>query len=191
MKQVIIESIQDLQNVLDVYAIDQSQWFKTKEKLFDEISNKEVTLVHKNERLVLEVIISRVVIYSPDKTQVLEEDYHIRNCDHRKITRTYSRRSVSEKIRQNQNEEPLEAARRGIQEELFCDAVNENQSGNFELHYVGNSCENHEDLYYLGLKFETTVHNYETVIPQEYYNPQGYVESQPSKLVYFHWFPNS
>ena len=176
-----VYSLWHLRQILSTYGIDTSEWVKSPEKLFSEIEAGEVRLHIEEDRVVQHLQVSNVIIFSPDGSQVLEENYHVRKSDGLKTKRTYFRRSVTEKIRLT--ESPMMAACRGLKEEL------ELEPDPASVVYTRNSVQREEDLYYLGLLFNTEVSHYMLTLQEELYNPQGYIEQQPKKTVYFNWFP--
>ena len=61
-----------LRQFLITHGLDTSDWFKSIEDLYNTLANQEAELVWIEERLALRVESVRVIVYSPDKTLVLE-----------------------------------------------------------------------------------------------------------------------
>ena len=178
-----------LRRIMAQRNIDVSTWFKPVEQLYRDLQNREIELVLLKDQLVLRVESVRVVVYSPDGTLVLEDDYRIRKSDGAKRSKTMLRRSVSEKMYLDYREGPEQAAYRAIAEELYGGQSVAKIVESYILRSTSVDILLGPDKDYAGLNFLTTDHVFETTIPACTFDPRGYAEVQRDKTVYFNWFP--
>ena len=178
-----------LRQILVNRNLDLSTWFKPVERLYRDLNTRQIELVLLKKQLLLRVESVRVVVYSPDKKLVLEDDYQIRKSDGEKRSKTILRRSVSEKMYLDYRETPEQAAYRAIAEELYGNQSVEEIRSLYTLQKTSVDVLIGPDKDYTGLNFLTTDHVFETVMPESSFDPRGYTEVQPEKTIYFNWFP--
>ncbi len=77
-------------------------------------------------------------------------------------------------------EEPIDAARRALYEEIGVD-------NSTELHFLEDKEIAHSSESYPGLKSYFKTHSFIAVIPPDHYVPEGYVEKQAHKTNYYVW----
>lgn len=178
--------IDDLIFRLKKAGIDVSSWgtgeYKTFEHLLNEIESQETKLsIDVNGELVrtIEVVGAAIYYISNDgKKYYLKEEKQI-FIDGRERRRPMTKgRSVFEKMKPN--EIPKEAIIRGIREELGI-------KGDIDLRQTDtyNKIENSES--YPGLRTKSTLYMFDSLLNQEQYNPDGYIEEQSDKTTYFTW----
>lgn len=178
------QSIDSLQKQLLSAGIDTSSWgtgkAKTIDDLFNEIREGE-TVLTKDEsgELLRTVVVGSAAVYhktADGKTYRLKEDRQV-FTDGRERRREMVG-SVAEKMKPD--EDPAEAMVRGIQEELGIE-------GELEMHEADSYDEVVDSPSYPGLRSKYLHHTFEVSLKDEQYNPDGYVENQPTKSTYFVW----
>ncbi len=179
------EKIEALKRLLLESGVDISNWgqgtAKPVEKLQKEIDEGECVLM-KNEKgeLIRKVSLACVYVYyknSDGKTFVLKEDRQV--FKNGSIGKRTLQNSVTEKMKAG--ETPLEAAKRGLMEEL---GITED----FNLKYL-EQIEDESEITssYRGLKSERIKEMFEVTLNDNQYSPDGYQEIQEDKTTYFKW----
>lgn len=163
----------DLENLLQKHNIDTSCWIKPVSELWKEIQNGESILVEKNGTLKRRVHVANVVCRFRD-LQLYEEKQVFKNG----TTLRRGFKCVSEKIMGDEN--PQDAAKRGLQEELGIPV------GEVEVLCCGIAQSNMCSETYTGLKSQCMRYEFECEIPEKWFKDE-YVEVQESKSTYFKW----
>lgn len=180
--EIVVNSYDELLNLLKEYNIPLEKWgtggFKTVEHLWGEIEDEECTLTEKDGQLNRDVdFVGTRIIYKKDgKNYRLWEDraefkdgrIRIRPIPH----------SMAEKFKHG--EDPVPALIRGMEEELGI-KLNKNQFA----FYNKDRFENNGD--YPGIRSYHNGYYYFIVLNDEQFNPDGYIENQKDKTIYFVW----
>jgi hypothetical protein len=175
--------INNLKIKLNKFSIPIDNWGTGKSKtinhLFDELSNNECELLEIDGSLVRIIEFVGVKIYynSKDERWFLKEDRQEFNDG--RIRRRTMPSSVSEKMKFG--EDPLNAAIRGIKEELGIDIKSTQISKRRDLFYNGGS------LSYPGLQTKYKGHQYICELEPHQFDENGYVEVQKDKKTFFNW----
>jgi hypothetical protein len=178
-----IQNIKDLSDKLKEYKIPVDSWgkgsAKTIDHLWDELESKECVVKEEGGRLIRCVEFVGVNIFYKDKSGNI---YHLKE-DRQEFKDGRVRRretsSMSEKTKPGEN--PVEAAMRGLQEELNV-KVTAGQLINkkdFSKSEVSNSYPGLESKY-VGFKFDCFLND-------DQYKENGYIEIQKDKSTYFIW----
>jgi len=167
-------------------GIDISKWgtggYKTIDHLLAEIECQEAILAtDANGELLRKVEVVGAAIYhltdDGNKYYLLEEkQIYIDGRERRRLA--INNRSVFEK--KKPNESPTEAMIRGVREELGL-------GGDIYLEETDTYHKIADSDSYPGLKAESTFYMFESILTQEQFNPDGYIERQPDKTTYFTW----
>lgn len=178
--------IDNLSLQLEKAGIDTSLWgtggYKTFDHLLNEIECQEAILTtNVNGELLRKVeIVGAAIYYLTDdgsKYYLLEEkQIYVDGRERRRSA--INNRSVFEK--KKPNESPMGAMTRGIQEELGLEGDIYLEKADM-YHTVTDSAS------YPGLKADNTFYMFESMLTQEQFNPDGYIERQPDKTTYFTW----
>ncbi|MSU55504.1 MAG: hypothetical protein EXS46_03130 [Candidatus Taylorbacteria bacterium] len=173
-----------LKQQLENARVDISQWgtgqAKTLVHLQNEIENGETILISGKEgELLRKVVVVGADIYysSPSgKRYRLKEEKQVFK-DGRERRRDLGQ-AVSEKMKPNEN--PNDAMIRGIREEL---GIN----GEIVLTETGTDEQLITSPSYPGLQSQYVRHKFETILNDEQFRQDGYVEAQSDKSTYFVW----
>jgi hypothetical protein len=171
-----------LEQLLKMYGISVAEWgagdAKTVSHLLKEIEDGESKLVAKRDKLMRQLAIMTIWVYSPDRSMVLKEDRQ-EFKDGRVRRRGHLSGSVTEKVKRDE-EMDLAAVARALKEELGDCYVD-------SLRYIGADIQEENSMSYPGL---TTVYKqakYDVTL--SYANAEGYVEVQKDKSTFFVWVP--
>ena len=175
--------LNELKQQLQNSGVDVSKWgtrqAKTLQHLLKEIKDGETILVKNNEgKLLRENIVGNAIIYyisSEGKKYRLREEKQIFK-DGRERQRALFH--VSEKIKTT--EDPKEAMTRGIKEELGI-------KSEINLTQIDTNIELLISPSYPGLQTQYILHKFETILNDEQFKPEGFIEEQPDKSTYFVW----
>jgi hypothetical protein len=174
----------DLVNLLKKYNVPVDLWGTGKSKtinhLLKEIENKECSIVEENNtvRRYIEFVGVKVYFTNDDGDRwVLVEERQEFNDG--RIRRRNMPNSVSEKM--IFGEDPLNAAIRGIKEELGVKVEEQQLSKYKDLHYDGGS------VSYPGLDTKYKGHKFICQLKQEQFDENGYIEVQKDKKTFFVW----
>lgn len=165
-------------------GIDTSSWgtgqAKTLAHLQKEIENGETILITgETGELLRRVDVGAADIYyqsSNGKKYRLKEDRQVFK-DGRERRRDFGQ-AVSEKLKPG--EDFKEAMVRGIREELGI-------SGEIALSETGEYVKQVNSMSYPGLESEHIIHEFQAILANEHFNPNGYVEEQSDKSTFFVW----
>ena len=175
--------INDLLVKLNKHHIPIEDWGKGDAKsirsLFNEIKEEDCILKEEGDYLIrlIEFVGIRIYYRDGDNTWLLKEDRQVFNDG--RIRRREMPSSVSEKMRFG--EDPVNAAVRGILEELGVDINKKQLIKRRDLHYDGGS------MSYPGLKTRYKGHQYSCYFTSDQFDINGYVEKQEEKSTYFTW----
>jgi hypothetical protein len=153
--------------------------FKTIGHLYQEIEEGETELTDENGQLVRRVqFVGARILYKKDGEWLrLYEEKQIFK-DGRERRRTNMPYSAAEKFKSG--EDPKEVIVRGMKEELKLDITKDQFT-----FYNKKEIENNDD--YPGIKSFHIGYEFLVVLNDEQYNPDGYIERQSDKDVYFTW----
>ena len=153
--------------------------FKTIGHLYQEIEEGETELTDENGQLVRRVqfVGARILYKKDDEWLRLYEEKQIFK-DGRERRRTNMPYSAAEKFKSG--EDPKEVIVRGMKEELKLDITKDQFT-----FYNKKEIENNDD--YPGIKSFHIGYEFLVVLNDEQYNPDGYIERQSDKDVYFTW----
>jgi len=153
--------------------------FKTIGHLYQEIHEGETELTDKDGQLIrkVEFVGARIIYKKYDKWLRLYEEKQIFK-DGRERRRTNMPYSAAEKFKSG--EDPKEVIVRGVKEELDLDITKDQFT-----FYNKKEIENNDD--YPGIKSFHIGHEFLVVLNDDQYNPDGYIERQSDKDVYFTW----
>lgn len=174
--------LEELKDILEKYDISTDEWrtesYKTIDNLLLEINNKDCYLTEHNGKLLRNVnFVSINILYIDDVVYKLIETKQVFNDDRVRVRKLQG--SVAEKMLVNEN--PIDAAIRGIKEELDIDI---NKTDLKDLKYL-KSCK--DSLSYPNLKCNYSGHRYTYILKKEYYNKNGYTEVQDNLTTFFEW----
>ncbi len=155
--------------------------FKTIGHLYQEIHEGETELTEEDGQLVRRVqFVGARIIYKKDGSWLrLYEEKQIFK-DGRERRRTNMPYSAAEKFKSG--EDPKEVIVRGMKEELKLDITKDQFT-----FYNKMEIENNDD--YPGIKSFHIGYEFLVVLNDKQYNPEGYIERQSDKDVYFNWKP--
>jgi hypothetical protein len=191
-----INSKEKLENILKEYKIDLSIWgtkkripaspgfdekitvYKTINHLWNEIKEEECVIYGYEGKLIREVnfVGARILYFKEgEKYRLTEKKAIFKNGKVRERKIWYS---MAEKFKYG--EDPELALIRGMEEELKIQVSKEQCTFYNKLHFPNN-----ED--YPGIESFHTGYSYLILLNDEQYNPDGYVENQPDKDIYFEW----
>lgn len=177
-------ALEVLKQQLESAGVDISEWgtgqAKTLADLQQEIESGETVLVTGKEgELLRKVTVGGAEVYyiTPEgKKYRLKEEKQVFKDG--RIRRRDWDQTVSEKMKPDEN--PRDAIIRGIQEELGIEGeINLTETGIDEQILTSPS--------YPVLQSQYICHKFETVLNDEQYNPNGYIEEQSDKSTYFTW----
>ena len=153
--------------------------FKTIGHLYQEIREGETELTEEDSQLMrkVEFVGARIIYKKNDKWLRLYEEKQIFK-DGRERRRTNMPYSAAEKFKSG--EDPKEVIVRGMKEELDLDITKDQFT-----FYNKKEIENNDD--YPGIKSFHIGHEFLVVLNDDQYNPDGYIERQSDKDVYFTW----
>jgi hypothetical protein len=153
--------------------------FKTIGHLYQEIHEGETELTDEDGQLVRRVqFVGARILYKKDGEWLrLYEEKQIFK-DGRERRRTNMPYSAAEKFKSG--EDPKEVIVRGMKEELKLDITKDQFT-----FYNKKEIENNDD--YPGIKSFHIGYEFLVVLNDEQYNPEGYIERQSDKDVYFTW----
>jgi hypothetical protein len=172
-----------LKQKLNKYSIPIESWGTGKSKtinhLLDELENDECGLTETDGNIIREIEFVGIKIFynSKDERWVLKEDRQEFNDG--RIRRRNMPSSVSEKMKFA--EDPLNAAIRGIKEELGLNIKSTQLSKRRDLYYNGGS------LSYPGLQTKYKGHQYICELEPQQFDTNGYIEIQKDKKTFFVW----
>ena len=181
-KIININSEEELHNILKEFNIDLSVWetgsYKSVEHLWNEIKEEECIIYNDNTKLKREVnFVGAKIMYKIGDTKYhLKEEKAIFKDGRERIRNIWY--SMAEKFKFN--EDPQEALIRGMKEELDINIL-ENQTTFYNKVYFPSD----ED--YPGLKSFHTGYSYIITLNENQYKPEGYIEHQADKDIYFVW----
>lgn len=169
---------------LEFYAIEINRWgtndAKTIQHLIKEINEGESTLCENDDGLLvrqLNIVTAKIYFETNEGTKyILSEDRQVFNDGRRRIRQNDS--SVSEKMKPNEN--PEDAIKRGIQEELSI------QGELIITNYEKKTSTNYTDSYPTLLS-QYIIHRFNVYLNEAQFNINGYFEEQPDKTTYFIW----
>jgi hypothetical protein len=153
--------------------------FKTIGHLYQEIHEGETELTEEDSQLIrkVEFVGARIIYKKDDEWLRLYEEKQIFK-DGRERRRTNMPYSAAEKFKSG--EDPKEVIVRGVKEELDLDITKDQFT-----FYNKKEIENNDD--YPGIKSFHIGHEFLVVLNDDQYNPDGYIERQSDKDVYFTW----
>jgi hypothetical protein len=176
--------LNDLIERLNKHSIPIEDWGKGDAKsirsLFNEIKEEDCILKEdENGYLIrlIEFVGIRIYYRDGDNTWLLKEDRQVFNDG--RTRRREMPSSVSEKMKFD--EDPVNAAVRGISEELGVDINRKQLIKRRDLNYDGGS------MSYPGLKTRYKGHQYSCYFTANQFDINGYVERQEEKSTYFTW----
>jgi len=153
--------------------------FKTLGHLYHEIEEGETNLSEENGGLVRKVeFVGARILYKLDGKWIRLYEAKQVFKDGRVRERKNMPYSAAEKFKSG--EDHKEVLVRGIKEELGLDIKNDQFS-----FYNKKQIENNDD--YPGIKSFHIGYEYLVILNNEQYNPEGYIENQVDKSVYFEW----
>lgn len=173
----------ELIDLLRSYNLPLDEWGKGEAKtihhLYNEIKEGETILKEENNELVRYVnfVGARIIYKSNTKTYRLYEEKQVFK-DGRIRKRKNMPYSMAEKFKLG--EDPKKVIIRGMKEELGI-SISKNQ---FTFY---NKMENYVSGDYPGLKSVNSGYEFLIVLNDNQYNPDGYIEKQADKDVYFTW----
>lgn len=185
LTDISVTKPEQLSAVLKAYGVDFSKWgrppYKSVDRLFKEIEDGESRLVHTGSAIGRLVAVAHVDIRASiaGRQYRLLEDRQEFAGGGELSTRKRGLYGVSEKIQGS--EEPVDAARRGIQEELEIAFASELTPGERGMSFKESS---HS---YPGLAGIYVTHNFTAQFGVAEWNAKGYEERQPDKTTYFIW----
>jgi len=177
-------SIEELERILHESGVSTEGWgteeAKTIELLLEEVNSGETILEKVGGVLIRKTRVARSRIYyleGDDAVHRLSEDRQVFKSDGRTRSKKFEQ-AVGEKIRIN--EDPDEAMIRGIHEELAID-------GEIDFRPKGIHFEKGPSYSYPGLTTEQTMYDFEAILNDNQYNPNGYIEEGETLTTYFIW----
>ena len=177
-----ITSLEQLKSVLEEYGVDLSIWgtegYKTVEHLWNEIEEGECIIYGVDGVLKREVnFVGAKILYIKDgvKYHLYEEKSLFKDGRERIRDIWYS---MAEKFKFG--EDPKEALVRGMEEELGIH-INHNQFTQYNKLYFPS------DGDYPGIKSSHTGYSFLITLNDYQYDPDGYIEKQSDKDIYFTW----
>lgn len=175
--------LEKLKGQLGKFSIPFENWgtgkSKTLNHLLDELENDECGLTETDGSLTrtIEFVGIKIFYNSKDERWFLKEDRQ--EFKDGRIRRRNMPSSVSEKMKFG--EDPLNAAIRGIKEELGIDIKSTQLSKRRDLFYNGSS------LSYPGLQTKYKGHQYICELEPQQFDTNGYIEVQKDKKTFFVW----
>ena len=175
--------LEKLKGQLSKFSIPFESWgtgkSKTLNHLLDELENDECGLTETDGSLTrsIEFVGIKIFYNSKDERWVLKEDRQ--EFKDGRIRRRNMPSSVSEKMKFG--EDPLNAAIRGIKDELGIDIKSTQLSKRRDLFYNGGS------LSYPGLQTKYKGHQYICELEPHQFDTNGYIEVQKDKKTFFVW----
>lgn len=183
-KSKIFQSVQELENYLRKFDIPISSWgtgkSKNLEDLYNEILNKECSLIESGESLhrIIEFVGIKIFYKTEDgNLYFLKEDSQEFNDG--RVRRRNMPTSVAEKMKFG--ESPLGAAVRGIEEELDVKISSAQLTNKTDIIYNGSS------MSYPGLRSKYKGVGFVCYLNKNQFKESGYVEVQQTKKTFFKW----
>jgi len=176
---VSVSSLEELIKLLDSHGIGQSEWIKPPKALFEEIQLGECFLEIKDGKLQRTVAVVTVeCFYTNDigeKFQLVETKQVFKSGTIRERGFKY----IAEKMQAG--EEPIQAALRGLKEELdvSTSTLQVNSKGDSNQYLASSKT-------YIGLPSTYNKYHFEHNISKENYK-ENYVEHQEDKDTFFSW----
>ena len=171
-----VENLQELQKILAFFNIDFSNSFKGSKDLWKEIQNGECELVIEGDKLIRKVTVVNIIVRCGDQqlyeTKQVKKDGSVRE---RNLPYLAEKLSPSETLK--------EGILRALKEELSLENIPP-ESGIKSIYKVDSEA---PPSSYAGLESQYTVYQAVYQLPEELYNPKGYMEQQSKKTVYFEW----
>lgn len=179
-----LDTLEELKSYLSGFNIPLEKYgtgtYKTVNHLLNEIKEGETKLVEEGEELhrYVEFIGARVIY--KDKDNQLWRLYETNQVfkDGRKRVRKNMPYSMAEKFKGG--EDPKMGAIRGMKEELGID-ISKDQFVFYNTKVI------REDGDYPGIKSIHKGHEFLVILNDDQFDPDGYIERQPDKNVYFGW----
>jgi|LakMenEpi03Aug12_release.lakeMendotaPanAssembly.Ray.scaffolds.fasta_scaffold769694_1 hypothetical protein len=156
---------------LEKYGIGQAKLF---DRLIEEIEQGETQIIFADNQPIRLIQVARIYIFC-NKKQLVESKQLIKGQGER----IRNIRCISEKFKLN--ESAINAACRGIKEEL---GICINSS---DLELFGKKSEEKESPSYPGLTTRYAFYDFRWDMPEEYFNPDGYVADEGDCVTYFEW----
>jgi len=179
-------TVESLREFLNLHGVDTSSWgtgiFKSIETLVGDVNDGEIEIIiGKNGKAeaVLETC-SADIYYKKENGEIWkirETKQVMKNGEIKELTHKESIRGKCKKL-----ERPEDAIKREIEEEI---GVPPSGYGNLQFLEVRNF--SGMSTSFPGLLGHYTQHCFETYLKKEYFKPEGYIEKQPDKTVYFEW----
>lgn len=171
------KNFQHLQTMLFNFNIDFSNSFKGSKDLWKELQDGECELVIEGDKLIRKVtVLNVIVLYGEQQLyetkQVKKDGGGVRE---RNLPYLAEKLSPSETLKAG--------VLRALKEELSLENIPP-ESGIKSIYEVDSEA---PPSSYTGLESQYTVYQAIYNLPEELYNPQGYMEQQPKKTVYFEW----
>ena len=184
-RAVTPENVHELTTLLSKYDIDHTLWTtKSVDHLWTEYKNGECALKIIKNKLVRSIRVVKLYILSPDKTQILIEDFARYNMPDGTVVTRDKQNIPGEKLMIGDTD-LYAAARRCLREEMM-DDVREPLLQS--LKKTSDEYENNaESLQYRGLNTVRTMVDFEAVIDETEFKPDGYSEQKGNRTTYFHW----
>lgn len=173
-----VSSLLDLISLLDDYGISTDGWIKDANSLFTEIKEEECYLVDKNGVLMRHVDVVRVFCNSKSDTLKLVEEKQVYHKTGKIMNRLHE--YVSEKIKFGEN--PMEAAIRGLQEELGLNT----EKLIITKRNNPKKLDSQLSKTYTSLLCVYNYHDFDVSIPDDQYKEE-YIENQEDKSTFFIW----
>lgn len=170
------KTLEELEDLLKAFNIDTSEWTKSVSTLLKEIAETDCYLSVVNGQLERFVDVARIRCYYRDQQlfeekQVFQDKVRERNQDY-----------VGEKMKKD--EDPCDAAVRGVFEELQIVCSKNQLTPNFSLNTVNTYNPNPS---YKGLQSSYRYFNFSVEFEESQFNPNGYEEFDHDKTTYFTW----
>lgn len=186
-KAIVVESIKDLENLLERHAIDWRAWekennpnVKSINDLFNEIKSLDCDFIERNGELIRRIRVLGLKVYheSEGEKYVLTEDRQ--ESSNGSIRRREKWSSVSEKIKMNENV-GQELIKRALREELHISTGYTVKSIGTEINTQNNN------LSFPGITSEYPIFKFEVFLNSEQFKIEGYTEEQEGLTTYFVW----
>lgn len=180
----LASKIQEVEQLLSKGAISFEEWGKKTPKTVAHLAKEQLkgesVLVFENGELFRKADVVKLdVRYRGGEQELMlveaKQVYHDSDIPGRG-----PRAGMSEKI--VRNEDPLTAAKRALQEELGI-------ISGYEISAFEATREVRISDSFPGLKTDSLIHRAQVVLSEEVFVPEGYVENQADKNVYFVWEP--
>lgn len=184
-REITLDSIDELITLLDKYDIDHKHWTtKSIDHLWSEYKNGECALKMVKNKLVRSIRVVKLYILSPDKNQILIEDFAEYDMPDGTVMTREKHNIPGEKLMIDETD-LYAVARRCLREEMM-DNVREPSLKSLEktsAEYENNGVSSQ----YIGLDTVRTMVDFEAVIDETEFKPDGYTEHKGNRTTYFHW----